>query len=893
MPDLHEILAQRVATWRGAGYPCGYPAIAEIFEYAIDGEREGQPFPQSGSLRYLRAAQMRALETYWYLRLVEGTPHTSQLYEKLFPDPASQLDALGLSGEVFLREALKGIPSLLERIKRDDSFVLAHDLEALRETLRLPYPSYILALAMGAGKTVLIGAIVATEFAMALDYPWSEGDAGIQFVENALVFAPGKTILESLRELARVPYERILPPRLYKRFAATWKPTFTSDRDRDIPVIRGSSFNLIVTNTEKIRIQARPVRRLGIGALQLSALLEQAQEEANLRLQAISSLPHLAVFSDEAHHTYGQALGTQLKRVRQTVDYLAEHSPNLICVINTTGTPYFERQPLKDVVVWYGLSQGIADGVLKEVAGNIQEWQVDRGLAGDFVAHVVRDFFNAYADVALPDGAPARIAIYFPQTDDLEALRPRVELALGEVGQSTATVLAHTSKTGKDAEDAFNRLANDPRAPHRVVLLVNKGTEGWNCPSLFATALARKLTSSNNFVLQAASRCLRQVPGNDIPARIYLSSDNHAILDRQLRETYGESIADLDRRARETKHDFIRLDPAKQDIPPMILRRTRRVVRRREHENAQMTLTRQTAGGRQALIGTTLEIAQQTALRRILRAVGDELVVEVPITNTDLYSAAVDLAANLHLEPGRVLKALRGAYPDVDELPIAHLPLLASELELQLAEYEVIDVDEEVSLQVVKPEGFVSTRDSNGAIVLEAEISYPADRVGIVFGPQRLAADNPRAYGFHYSPYNFDTQPEVSYFEQVLRVLNRAPSEISDVSFVGALTDPAKTDLTFEYRRADGRPAYYTPDFLLRCKDGRWYLTEIKRAIARSDPVEGEQGSKAAAVRSIIERNGDRLSYEMVFTATDQVTAGDLVRTREFVRSCTLPMAAM
>ena len=227
---------------------------------------------------------------------------------------------------------------------------------------------------------------------------------------------------------------------------------------------------------------------------------------------------------------------------------------------------------------------------------------------------------------------------------------------------------------------------------------------------------------------------------------------------------------------------------------------------------------------------------------------GDELVVEVPITNTDLYSAAVDLAANLHLEPGRVLKALRGAYPDVDELPIAHLPLLASELELQLAEYEVIDVDEEVSLQVVKPEGFVSTRDSNGAIVLEAEISYPADRVGIVFGPQRLAADNPRAYGFHYSPYNFDTQPEVSYFEQVLRVLNRAPSEISDVYFVGALTDPAKTDLTFEYRRADGRPAYYTPDFLLRCKDGRWYLTEIKRAIARSDPVEGEQGSKAAAV---------------------------------------------
>lgn len=65
--------------------------------------------------------------------------------------------------------------------------------------MTLDYPSYILALAMGAGKTILIGAIFATEFAMALEYP--DGP----FVQNALVFAPGKTILESLRELVEVP----------------------------------------------------------------------------------------------------------------------------------------------------------------------------------------------------------------------------------------------------------------------------------------------------------------------------------------------------------------------------------------------------------------------------------------------------------------------------------------------------------------------------------------------------------------------------------------------------------------------------------------------------------------------------------------------------------------
>jgi type III restriction enzyme len=577
--ELYQELAERVAAWRGAGYPCAYPTIGEILEYAVENEELGKPFPISGRLRYLRPPQLIALETYWYLRLVERTPHIKDLYRVAFPGVNARRKALGLTTQA-LEEAIidDGLDAVTDRIATDAAFARAHRLEALHETLGLAYPSWILALAMGAGKTVLIGAIAATEFAMAIEYP-DPGVDGVQFVENALVFAPGKTIIESLRELARVLYDRLLPPRLYKSFDALLKLTFTRDGEKDISVIRGSSFNLIVTNTEKIRIQARPSRRRAGGTIQLAALEEQATEEANLRLQAIASLPHLAVFSDEAHHTYGQDLGKELKRVRQTVDYLAENSPNLIVVLNTTGTPYFQRQPLKDVVVWYGLSQGIREGILKELSGgNIQAFDVGASQVDAFVAHVVRDFFATYGAVRLPNGAAAKLAIYFPQTDDLDDLRPVVDLALADIGAPLTSVLVHTSKTGKDAEDAFNRLS-DPTSEHRVILLVNKGTEGWNCPSLFATALARRLTSSNNFVLQAASRCLRQVPGNNHPARIYLSADNRPILERQLEETYNETLADLDRAARATAHTRIRLDPAKTDIPPMVLRRTRKLLR--------------------------------------------------------------------------------------------------------------------------------------------------------------------------------------------------------------------------------------------------------------------------------------------------------------------------
>lgn len=60
MSLLHEIIATRVDAWRAQDYPCtDYPAIAEILQFALDDEQNNQ-------LRYLRNAQFRALEVYWY-----------------------------------------------------------------------------------------------------------------------------------------------------------------------------------------------------------------------------------------------------------------------------------------------------------------------------------------------------------------------------------------------------------------------------------------------------------------------------------------------------------------------------------------------------------------------------------------------------------------------------------------------------------------------------------------------------------------------------------------------------------------------------------------------------------------------------------------------------------
>ena len=169
---LYEVLALKVDDWRQRKYPHSkFPAIAEILEWSRS--------PDVSSFQ-LRQPQLRALETYWYLRLVEGTPHILDLYSRCFSRTTERLAALGMEHPDLHDMVIDiGIDGLVEKVRNEDAFVKRYRLEAVRETLTLEYPSYILALAMGSGKTVLIGAIFATEFAMAQEYPDS------RFIENA------------------------------------------------------------------------------------------------------------------------------------------------------------------------------------------------------------------------------------------------------------------------------------------------------------------------------------------------------------------------------------------------------------------------------------------------------------------------------------------------------------------------------------------------------------------------------------------------------------------------------------------------------------------------------------------------------------------------------------
>lgn len=878
---LHQTISAQVAAWRAAGYACeDFPAVAEILDYQrIPGQNGTNP--QS---RYLRDPQIEALETYWWLRLVKNTPHILDLYRTSYSRNADLLKALHLDTDAVKETVMNdGIEAVWTKISADAGFVGEHKLESIRETLSLDYPSYILALTMGAGKTALIGAIIATEFALAMEYP--DGP----FMQNALVFAPGKTILGSLRQIASLPYHKILPDRLHKFFAATVKLIFTRDGDPDIPVIRGDSFNVIITNTEKIRITKESVRKGDLPGLFNPAREDEARGElANRRLQAIASLPRLGVFSDEAHHTYGKKMGDQLKRVRETIDYLHSQT-ELVAVVNTTGTPYLNRQPLLDVVFWYGLSQGIRDGILKPVAGHIHAYEFDDQSTDDFLAAVIDDFFTVYRDHRLPDGHAAKIAIYFPQVEDLKELRPIIEARLQLIGLSADIVLENTNQATAAELAAFDRL-NTPDAPHRVILLVNKGTEGWDCPSLFACALARKLKTSNNFVLQAACRCLRQVTGNALPASIYLSEDNRRTLDKELTETFGESIRDLEHAQGESRTARIRL--RKIAIPPLLVRRVVRRVQKSTTPPGKLALTLPGTSGDGLMRRRSFDMADPTGNRGVLVETTASADYTTAAEATDTFAAATRLAAVYRLDPMDLKAHLDSLYPGGD-VPDVHLAEFAGQIETQVCRYTIIEETEDVALALVKPEGFDLSTDADGTICYTAEITYPVSKEHLLLAWDAFQHHPAAGLTFHYTPYNFDSRPEASFFEDLLAQLDIDPGEIADFFFTGALTSPNKTDFLVEYKDVDGRWRYYCPDFIIRRKDGRCLIVEIKRddpalaadeeRIARGDAPATTEGRKALAMRRWENLNPDRLKYQLVRVA-DSLPAGATREAAAFAR---------
>lgn len=135
---------------------------------------------------------------------------------------------------------------------------------------------------------------------------------------------------------------------------------------------------------------------------------------------------------------------------------------------------------------------------------------------------------------------------------------------------------------------------------------------------------------------------------------------------------------------------------------------------------------------------------------------------------------------------------------------------------------------------------------------------------------------------FHYTPYNFDSAPERSFFRAILSALNAKPDDVGAFLFTGGLTDPKKTDFHFEYLGEDRRYHRYFPDFVIVKKTGEFYIVEVKAEIERGDvAVE----AKKKAVERIQRLQPERFKYQIVYAPESTIGSREVKPVVDWVKA--------
>ena len=541
----------------------------------------------------LRLPQREAIEIYLWLKFVGRNRCLAEIIRTgVLRETTSQprwLCGNATAEFLYCFAQANQLKKLAEMVKDDplgekgnwDSFLnaLLHDFI---------YPNYLFSLPMGAGKTYLMAALIYLDLYFARLHPHDP-----RFAHNFVVFAPqaSKTaILPSLQTIRNFDPAWVLPASdaaELRRLVHFEILDSLSSKRRD--KLHGNNPNLekvnrlaqtrdfglvFITNAEKVVMEKLSADdQLVANPKSLFYNEKKAAEvvKTNALREKLSQIPGISVILDEAHHFFSSS-GNDEKKLKLAVDVLNQHG-HVCAVLGFSGTPYLRHHvPLAGskvklsqiqlIVYHYSLADGIGRFLkVPRVTGkNIA--------AGEFVSDVLTTFFSDY-DRTYPSGTESKIAFYCPSIEKLNTeILPAVRAWYNahRPGRGDAEIfrfyrgVKKSQKAWalpKDSDAIFNNL-DQPHVRKRVVLLVAIGTEGWDCKSLTAVALPRRETTKN-FVLQTTCRCLREVvSAKDETALIALGEGNYETLDKELKENYALSIADLRVHADETVNVLLR-----------------------------------------------------------------------------------------------------------------------------------------------------------------------------------------------------------------------------------------------------------------------------------------------------------------------------------------------
>src|SRR5690554_1415127 len=737
------------------------------------------------------------------------------------------------------------------------------------------YPNYIYALTMGVGKTILMATCIFYDFLLALKYP---NDS--RFCHNALVFAPDRTVRESLREIETFDRSKVVPQEYANILNSNIKFHFLDDDSSTLNTINGSSLNLIISNTQKIILKTRRTEISAKDKLMnmprydndlfseidefygdLNEIMDEKDVITNQRFEKLKRLKQLGIYVDEAHHMFGNELqksqqkGLSKTSLRNTINELASilqsKGSKVVACYNYTGTPYVKNTILPDVVYYYGLKEAIDSAYLKKVAiegyENVKE--------ADFLESVITKFFSKHEGKTY-EGLLPKLAIFGSTVDELiNDIKPAVEKILTNLGISTDKILVNVgdNKYTKDIDiNDFNNLdiVGTNGSNKQIILLVGKGKEGWNCRSLFGVALYRK-PKSTIFVLQATMRCLRQITGEQQEGNVYLSKENLDILTNELGKNFKLSIEEVTSSGSNKKTVNVKVIPPIKTIPLSEIKHHYELIELSPDEPINFNLDEIDLTKYQSKIYKTSDLSGRQTIK--------EEEIEVKEYEYSLIEIVFEISRYLNMDPVKVEELLVASIDGTDKI-LSYVNkynrILYEEIIYKVFNYyyrvQYKTETENIQVPLIRMKANEENKEFSFSVKEELLVSMNDEYI-------KRWKDK----SFHVDKYCFDSRPELELFYQYLK-----SNKVKEIYFTGMFTS-SNNGLAIQYIDPTSNVVRnYYPDFIVQFEDGSFEIIEVKGDDKYDDEI---VQAKAYAALELAESSN--MKYSM-YKASDIMKKG-------------------
>lgn len=812
---------------------------------------------------FLRKPQFEALEMYIFLKEFCNNKFLFEIFQDWFKKENQ------FEGRLAQGIDAHGRMSLFDVIEahNEEDIKLFNEVFSQIKAFQQIYPNYIFALTMGLGKTVLMATSIFYEFLLANKYPKDE-----RYCHNALVFAPDKTVLHSLKEIQTFDKSKVIPPEYVNWLDTNLKFHFLDETGDSLNTIENSKYNIVISNTQKIILKKQHKTKTASQALfaDNSAIykaksLNKDFEDlygfeidtdteliTNQRFAKLTRLKQLGIYVDEAHHVFGNALAQDfgLKNtatsLRVTINELAENlkeaGTNVVGCYNYTGTPYVGSRLLPEVVYAYGLRDAINNQYLKKVDIQAFENVTNQTLA--FVRLAISEFWNKNKDLRFEYMLP-KLAFFASSIDELQSeLRPAVEQVLSELNIPTDKILVNVGDSSITTNDDLREFKNldTSHSTKQFILLVNKGKEGWNCRSLFGVALHRE-PKSKVFVLQATMRCLRSINPKQQTGQVFLSDENIKILDAELQENFKMSIDDLKSSGKDKELVEVRLVPPPVKVKFKKIRKLHKLISKELKENIDLELEKSNTE-KYKILGT----------HRSINDITKKITAEKDFSDFkdkrefSAFTLTAEIARYLNIKPSIIKNALVTTVQGIDNLLLAVNEFnellydwIIPKLFKEFYDIETFEKLDEIEIELVKEPTEGDCYRVNAKKHLLASLS-----------DSKFTSFKDKS--FHLDNYCFDSNPENNLFWTLLH-----DNTINKVWFTGMLTH-GQSDFVINYIDPISHTVRsYYPDFLVLLNDGSYLILEVK-----GDNMIDDEIVKAKADYATQLASASNMTYKMI-----------------------------